>query len=266
MTRLYHVDAFAEAPFSGNPAAVCLMDAAAPEAWMAGVAAEMNLSETAFLFPQSEGFALRWFTPKREVTLCGHATLASAHVLWEEGIVPGFGEIRFTTMSGVLIARRSGGLVELDFPARIAQPCQNDQAVNRALGAGPIGTSVYQTANGKVFLLELESEAAVRGLAPDFAALALTRARAVAVTSASRDRGYDFISRYFAPAVGINEDPVTGSVHCSLAPYWAQKLGRNVLTGFQASGRGGFVKCRWEGGRVFISGKAVTICKADLVV
>lgn len=266
MNRLYHVDAFSDAPFGGNPAAVCVMDEARPDTWMADVAAEMNLSETAFLAPDSAGFALRWFTPRTEVSLCGHATLASAHVLWEEGIVPASGEIRFATMSGPLIARRSGVLIELDFPVRIADPVDDDAAVNRALGAHPVRTSVYSTPNGKILLLELESDADVRRIAPDFPALASTGARAVSVTAASSGDGCDFTSRYFAPAVGINEDPVTGSVHCLLAPYWAKRLGKNELTGFQASRRGGMVRCRWEGERVFISGKSATVYKADLMV
>ena len=196
MRRLYHVDAFASAPFTGNPAGVCLLDQAASEAWMAAVAAEMNLSETAFAVAAAPNeYGLRWFTPKKEVTLCGHATLAAAHVLWEEGIVAA-GEIRFSTLSGVLKARRGAvGMVELDFPARIASPAAENPAVSRALGATPLFTSVYRTPNGPVYILELESEGAVRALSPDFGALLATDARAVAATSASRVPGCDFTSR-----------------------------------------------------------------------
>ncbi len=242
------------------------MEKAAPDAWMAGVAAEVNLSETAFLVPEESGYALRWFTPRKEVSLCGHATLASAHVLWEEGSVRESEEIRFRTLSGVLTARRHGRDVELDFPARIPAPVPDDPAVNRALGASPVRTSANQRPNGTIFLLELESEFAVKAIAPDFVALKATGARAAAVTSLSAGSGRDFTSRYFAPAVGVNEDPVTGSIHCALAPYWTERLGKRELTGYQASARGGLVRCRWEGERVFIGGTAVTVFKGELRV
>jgi PhzF family phenazine biosynthesis protein len=266
MVRLYHVDAFTDAPFKGNPAAVCLTPEPRAEQWMMSVASEMNLSETAFLQKHADGFRLRWFTPKAEVTLCGHATLASAHVLWEEGMVGQSEDIHFHTMSGVLTARRVDPFIELDFPARLTEPAPSNSALTQALGAEPQCTHTYKTAKGTIFLLELETEAMVRKLRPDFKSLAATEARAVIVTARSSTAGQDFVSRYFAPAVGIDEDPVTGSSHCCLAPYWSSKLGRNTLTGYQASSRGGHVRCRHVGDRVCIQGKAVTVFRAELIV
>jgi PhzF family phenazine biosynthesis protein len=232
---------------------------------MMQVASEMNLSETAFLHQQSDGYRLRWFTPTAEVSLCGHATLASAHVLWTEDYVGMQEEIHFETMSGLLIAKSIDGSIELDFPARVVKPAESNPHINQSLGANPESTHKYASPTGTLYLLEFKTEEIVRNLTPDFKRLAQSDARAVIVTSKSSSISQDFISRYFAPAVGIDEDPVTGSAHCCLAPYWSAKLGKNELIGFQASQRTGYVKCRYAGDRVCLQGSAVTIFKADLL-
>lgn len=263
--RLYQVDAFTDIPFAGNPAGVCLLPAEQPVNWMLAVAREMNLSETAFLLRQGAGYNLRWFTPKTEVSLCGHATLASAHILWEEQVVPEADTIEFYTKSGTLPVRRRAGMIEMDFPARPVTPVAHDDRINRALGVTPSFTGKYATTNGDAYLLRLASEDAVRRVAPDFQALLQTPARVVIVTSASSDPAYEFISRFFAPAVGINEDPVTGSAHCYLTPYWGEALGKTEMVAYQASERGGIIKCSWKGERVWIGGRAKTIFKAELL-
>jgi PhzF family phenazine biosynthesis protein len=261
--RIWTVDAFADKPFSGNPAGVCLLEAPAPEAWMQSVAAEMNLSETAFLVPHSEGWRLRWFTPLVEVDLCGHATLASAHVLWSEGFVPGDMALRFDSRSGVLRADRGeDGLIWLDFPEKPGAPIAEPPGFAEALGAKP--RAVY--GNGMDYLAEVESERVVAELRPDVAALKTVPCRGIIVTSKAERPGVDFVSRFFAPAVGIDEDPVTGSAHCMLAPYWAARLGRTELTGYQASRRGGTVLTKLSGGRVALGGRAVTVLGGELAV
>ncbi|MGH9535112.1 MAG: PhzF family phenazine biosynthesis protein [Terriglobales bacterium] len=253
---LWHADAFTARPFAGNPAAVCLLEAPGETQWMQAVAAEMNLSETAFLAPLAAGgFHLRWFTPKVEVDLCGHGTLAAAHTLWEARRLPRGEAARFRTRSGWLTAAWRGGWIELDFPARPPRPIGSPPGLEEALGARPRTTC----ATHGQYLAEFEHEETVRGLRPDFGRLAGLDARGVIVTAAARGGDYDFVSRYFAPAAGIEEDPVTGSAHCCLAPYWAQKLGKREMTGYQASARGGVVKVRWEGERVFLAGRAVTV-------
>lgn len=256
----FHVDAFADAAFGGNPAAVCLLTAERPARWMQAVAAEMNLSETAFVRPIAEGFGLRWFTPKVEVDLCGHATLAAAHVLWHERIAPGDAELRFRTRSGRLVAVRVGERIELDFPARIARPCALPPALGKALGVRPRAVAK----NEDDYLVELASERAVRDLRPDLALLAKLPVRGVAVT-AKADRKWHFVSRFFAPAVGVAEDPVTGSAHCALGPYWAERLGRTSLRGYQASPRGGVVEVSVVGARVLLRGGAVTVMRGELL-
>lgn len=231
---------------------------------MQNVAAEMNLAETAFPWPEGDGFRLRWFTPKVEVKLCGHATLATAHILWEQGLLaPGL-EARFQTLSGLLTARRDGGLIELDFPARPPLPNPPDwaDAVVGALGIKPVHVGM----SAEDIIFEAADEETVRTIAPDFAALRALPARGVIVTSRSEDKRYDFISRFFAPAVGVDEDPVTGSSHTVLVPYWAKKLGRTSFTAYQASARGGILHLRLEGDRVKIAGQAVTVLKGELVV
>jgi PhzF family phenazine biosynthesis protein len=261
---IYQVDAFTDRPFAGNPAGVCLLPAedprAADAAWMQAVAREMNLSETAFLVPSAEGFGLRWFTPAVEVDLCGHATLASAHVLFELGILSAERAMSFRTRSGLLGARRREGWIELDFPAEPAVPVQAPAELLEALGVEPL----YVGRNRLDYLVELGSEEAVRSLAPDLRRLATLKERGVMVTSRSRSSEYDFVSRFFAPGAGIDEDPVTGSAHCCLGPFWGARLGREELTGYQASARGGVVRVRLAGERVFLYGRAVTVIRGEL--
>ena len=258
------IDAFADRPFSGNPAAVCLLEDEADAQWMQAVAAEMNLSETAFLRPVDGGFELRWFTPAVEVDLCGHATLAAAHALWSEGIVDGGESIRFHTRSGLLTATQRGELVELDFPAtRPLAAGLNDVQVRElgdALGVTPlhVGRSAFD------LLVEVESESDLRAARPDFRRLTEFAARGVIVTSRSVDPRFDFLSRFFAPAVGVDEDPVTGSAHCCLGPYWSERLGKPEMTAFQASSRGGVVRVRVSGERVLLAGHAVTVFRGEL--
>lgn len=260
---IFQVDAFAEEPFRGNPAGVCLLERPAEAAWMQKVAAEMNLAETAFPLAEGDGFRLRWFTPAVEVKLCGHATLATAHILWERGLLAPGREARFETLSGPLTARRDGGLVELDFPARPPLPRPPDwaESVVGALGVKP----VYIGMSAEDVLFEAADEAAVRSIAPDFAALRSLPARGVIVTSRSSDERFDFVSRFFAPAVGVDEDPVTGSSHTVLVPYWAKKLGKTALTAYQASSRGGVLHLRDAGERVKIAGRAVTVIAGELL-
>lgn len=258
--RLLQIDAFAERPFTGNPAAVCLLDAAADAAWMQSVAAEMNLSETAFVRPVEDEFELRWFTPVFEVDLCGHATLAAAHTLWTEGVVDDVKPIRFQTKSGTLTCTRNGDLIELDFPSLPLEETEPPAALLDALGVRPsfVGRSKFDK-----FVL-VESEQVVRALKPDFARLRQLPVRGVIVTSASEDPRFDFVSRFFAPAAGVDEDPVTGSAHCCLAPYWGAQLGKTELTAFQASPRGGEVRMRLSGDRVVLGGRAVTVLRGEL--
>jgi predicted PhzF superfamily epimerase YddE/YHI9 len=256
---LFQVDAFTDAPFGGNPAAVCVLQGPAPDAWMQSVAAEMNLSETAFAWPELDAWRLRWFTPRVEVDLCGHATLATAHVLFARDERER--NVRFLTRSGELRAARRGNGIELDFPALPVREAAPPAGLREALGALPVSFSQSRFDG----VAELESEEIVRGLRPDFAALSALDARGLIVTS----RGaapYDFVSRCFYPAVGIDEDPVTGSAHCALAPYWAERLGRSEMTAYQASPRGGIVRVRLAGDRVFLGGRAVTVLEGSLVV
>jgi PhzF family phenazine biosynthesis protein len=257
------VDAFADRPFAGNPAAVCLLLQPGDEAWMQNVARELNLSETAFLVKRSHGYDLRWFTPTVEVDLCGHATLASAHVLWEQGQLGSAEPACFHTRSGVLIARKDGAWIEMDFPAMPAKPVSitEHRDVESALGirVRSVGQSRFD------YLVEIESEDAVRSLDPDFTRIGRLQTRGLIVTSAATRTDYDYVSRFFAPAAGVNEDPVTGSAHCCLGPFWKDRLGRDNLMGCQASARGGFVRTRCQGDRVFISGQAVTVLRGELV-
>ncbi len=258
---LFQVDAFTDQPFAGNPAAVCLLDEPRDERWMQQVASEMNLSETAFLSRQEDGYNLRWFTPAVEVDLCGHATVASAHILWEQGYLASNLQARFHTRSGLLTAERDGDWIELDFPAKPEEPVEAMPELALALGVTPryVGKSQFD------YLVEVETEEIVRGIQPDFALLTTLPARGVIVTSRAKDpASYDFISRFFGPRVGVNEDPVTGSAHCVLSPFWSQRLGREELIGYQASARGGIVRVRLEGPRVHIGGQAVTVLRGTL--
>jgi predicted PhzF superfamily epimerase YddE/YHI9 len=252
---LHVVDAFASEPFSGNPAAVCLLPKAGPDLWMQQVAREMNLSETAFLYPIQNGFSLRWFTPVTEVDLCGHATLASAHFLWETGVLEPESRAEFLTRSGWLRCWRESEAIAMDFPAKSCVPCDPPAGLEEALGS-PI-LSCGQ--NGMDVLVELRDETAVRSLTPKMDLLAQIPVRGVIATSRCALPGVDFISRFFAPAAGVPEDPVTGSAHCALGPYWADRLGGGQFTGYQASARGGTVRLRLEKERVILIGSAVTV-------
>ena len=258
--RIFQVDAFTDEPFRGNPAAVCLLEEERDDGWRRAVAAEMNVSETAFVERKDDGFGLRWFTPTGvEVDLCGHATLATAHTLWETG--EGTGTLRFDTRSGVLTAERDGDQILLDFPAEPAQPIVPPEGLGEALGVEPVVVG----ANRFDYLVEVATEDEVRQATPDLAALSLFPVRGVMVTAAATSGvEADFVSRFFGPRTGVDEDPVTGSAHCCLGPYWGAKLGRHELTGYQASARGGFVGVRLRGERVVLAGRAVTVLRGEL--
>lgn len=259
---LHVVDAFTARPFAGNPAAIGVLAAPRPDAWMQSVAAEMNLSETAFLLRVTDGFSLRWFTPKVEVDLCGHATLASAHVLWETDAL-GEGEPAvFHTRSGALTCRRVAGWIEMDFPAVPIETAEPPAELAAALGAASVAT----VRAGVNWLAEFSDAATVRALSPDFARLASILVQGFIATAPSDDPTFDFVSRYFAPAAGIDEDPVTGSAHCALGPYWQQKTGRTDFTAFQASARGGVVKLSVRGSRVLLRGQAVSVSRVEWLV
>jgi PhzF family phenazine biosynthesis protein len=255
------VDAFTDRPFAGNPAAVCLLAEPQEDFWMQNVAREMNLSETAFLLRRDDGFGLRWFTPIIEVDLCGHATLASAHLLWEEGRLEPDQPARFHTRSGLLTAEKKGTWIEMDFPAVPAEPHARVEALESGLGT----ESRYLGRTRFDYFVEVDSEEILRGIKPDFGALKRLNVRGVIVTSRASGSAYDYVSRFFAPSAGIDEDPVTGSAHCTLGPFWKERLGRDSLLGYQASARGGFVRTRCVGDRVRISGQAVTVLRAEFV-
>ncbi|HEY2019040.1 MAG TPA: PhzF family phenazine biosynthesis protein [Bryobacteraceae bacterium] len=260
--RIVQVDAFTNRPFAGNPAAVCVLPEPRPDQWMRDVAREMNLSETAFLTPQGDGYNLRWLTPAVEVDLCGHATVASAHVLWEDGHLPQGQQARFHTRSGLLLADRRGEWIELDFPAKRAAPSEAPPELLPALGVEKalfVGRSAFD------YLVEVASEEILRGLTPDHSALKRVPVRGVIVTARPSSGEFDFISRFFAPGSGVDEDPVTGSAHTALGPYWGEKLGRSEFTAYQASARGGVVRVRLKGERVILGGQAVTVMTGDLL-
>ncbi len=258
---IVQVDAFTNIPFAGNPAAVCVLTEPRDERWMQQVACEMNLSETAFLLPERDGYRLRWFTPAAEVELCGHATLASAHVLWETGQLAPTQEARFHTLSGLLTANLRAPWIEMNFPATVEHTVTPPPGLLAALNveASYVGLSRFD------YLIEVASEEIVRSIQPNFALLQTVPARGVMVTSRARSDDYDFVSRFFAPQVGVPEDPVTGSAHCCLAPYWAARLGRDEMQAFQASARGGAVRVRVAGDRVYLSGQAVTVMQGELL-
>lgn len=260
---LLGIDAFTSTAFGGNPAAVCLLDGAAPDDWMQSVATEMNLSETAFVAPRDDGFDLCWFTPTAEVELCGHATLASAHALWETGTLPPDEQARFHTRHrGELTATRRGASIVLDFPAVASVIVDEPAGLSPALGAAAARVG----RNDLHHIVEVADAGTVRSLEPDFAALAAVDVEAVAVTAPSDDDRFDFVSRYFAPRHGIDEDPVTGSAHCTLGPWWADRLGKVDLVAYQASERGGTVRVEVPPGssRVSLIGDAVTIWRGEL--
>jgi PhzF family phenazine biosynthesis protein len=260
--RIIQVDAFTSRPFAGNPAAVCVLQAPRPDAWMRDVAREMNLSETAFLTPRGGEFQLRWFTPAVEVDLCGHATVASAHVLWQDGHLPEGKQARFHTRSGLLTADRRGEWIELDFPAK---PSSQAEAPPHLLAALGVKSVKYLGRNAWDYLVEVESEEQLRALAPDHSTLRKEPVRGVIVTARAVSEEFDFVSRFFAPGSGIDEDPVTGSSHTALGPYWGAKLGKTEMTAYQASARGGVVRVRLAGDRVILGGQAVTVMTGELV-
>ncbi|MFG2503586.1 PhzF family phenazine biosynthesis protein [Streptomyces sp. NPDC048441] len=266
--RIRIVDAFTDRPFSGNPAGVLLLDAFPEDTWLRHVAAEVNHAETAFAHRLPEGgeadWALRWFTPTTEVELCGHATLATAHVLKTTGAAEG--PVRFTTRSGILTTTaHTDGTITMDFPTAPLTPAEVPAGVAEALGAEPL--VAYDTgANLGDLLVELADEKTVRALTPDHRALIQHSERGIIATARAEDptRGYDFVSRGFFPRVGIDEDPVTGSAHTALAPFWSQRLGRKELTGLQGSARTGFVHTELRGDRTLLTGRAVTVIEGDL--
>jgi PhzF family phenazine biosynthesis protein len=260
--RIVLVDAFTDRIFGGNPAAVCVLDSDRTDAWMQNVALEMNLSETAFLQRENGVFRLRWFTPVTEVDLCGHATLASAHVLWEDGHIDVGATAEFETRSGRLRATRSGEWITLDFPAKSSEPAPPPDGLLEGLG---IHSPLAIQRNVFDYLVEVGDAAQVRALRPNFSALERVRCRGVIVTAPSDDPQFDFISRFFAPAAGVNEDPVTGSAHCALGPYWGTKLGKNQLSAYQASKRGGVVRVELRDQRVLLGGRAVTVLRGELL-
>ena len=253
---IYVVDAFTSRPFAGNPAAVCLLEELSSADWMQKVASEMKHSETAFVASKGDGeYALRWFTPGGEVDLCGHATLASAHVLWETGALGEHDQARFHTKSGVLTCTRHGYGIQMDFPAEPAQPASCD-ALIESLGLS--SKPLFIGENRMDFVIEVDSEETVKGLRPDLERLERIKTRGVIVTAVSSSPDHDFVSRFFAPLFGVPEDPVTGSAHCCLGPYWSAKLGKSDLVGYQASSRGGTVRIGVRGDRVLLQGHAVT--------
>ena len=259
---LFQVDAFANRPFSGNPAAVCILDSEADSEWMQSIASEMNLSETAFVRSVEDGFELRWFTPAYEVDLCGHATLASAHILWTEAHVKTEQAIRFHTRSGVLTCTHHTDLIELNFPATPPEQTEPPPGLLEALSLNDfeyVGQSPFDR------FVVVSSEEIVRSLLPDFGRLAQLPTRGVIVTAASEDPQFDFVSRFFAPSAGVNEDPVTGSAHCCLGPFWHERLKKHEMNGYQASKRGGAVRVRIDGDRILLGGSAITVIRGELI-
>lgn len=259
----YLVDAFARKAFTGNPAGVVILKEEIPAEVMQAIAMEVNQAETAFVRKTSEGFSLRWFTPAVEVDLCGHATVATAAAMWDYGAADREKSIEFLTRSGKLTATPRGQEIELNFPATPPTPSGNVQGLFGALGidaARFLGRSRFD------LLVEVESEEVVRGMKPDFASLKKVEVRGVIVTAKAEGKEYDFVSRFFAPAAGIDEDPVTGSAHCCLAPFWAEKLGKPALVGYQASPRGGFVAVETVGERVLLRGGYRVVIKGEIIV
>jgi PhzF family phenazine biosynthesis protein len=260
--RIVTVDAFTNVPFAGNPAAVCVLPERRPDEWLRHVAREMNLSDTAFLVRRDDEFDLRWLTPSVEVDLCGHATIASAHVLWEDGHLPAGAQARFHTRSGLLTAARRGEWIELDFPVNEAVAAEPPSSLLPALG---VTAPVAVTKTVFDYLVEVESETELRALRPDHASLRRIPVRGVIVTARPASPAFDFVSRFFAPGAGIDEDPVTGSAHTALGPYWGAKLGKTKMTAYQASARGGVVRLRLAGDRIVLGGQAVTVMQAMLL-
>jgi PhzF family phenazine biosynthesis protein len=257
---IYLIDAFTDQPFKGNPAGVVLLEKPATEQWMQNVAMEMNQAETAFIVPLEKGYNLRWFTPTVEVELCGHATLAAASILWRLHKVPKTDTISFDTKSGWLHCTRNGETIQLDFPAKRVTSCEPPLGMILAMHLSEFTCF----SNGMDYLIEVKDEGIVRAMEPDFVKLAQVNCRGVILTGKSSTEGVDFVSRFFAPTCGILEDPVTGSAHCALGPYWAEKLGKNTLRGYQASKRGGYIIVEVNDNRVLLRGQAVTFMKGEI--
>ncbi len=261
MLKLFTVDAFTDKMFSGNPAAVCLQETELEDSLLQNIAAEMNLSETAFVKKSDDGFGLRWFTPKSEVELCGHATLASAHILWQEGIIQQNDEAVFhTVFKGKLTAKKNGDEIILNFPVNAPVPADRNEQLEKALGVKAVNLAV----TGHHYLVELDSEEEIRRVMPDFTLLGKLEKYGTIITAKTENKNYDFVSRFFAPSKGIDEDPVTGSAHCVLAPYWSSKLNKKTMKALQASGREGRLSVTCEGERILIAGKAVTVLKGEI--
>ena len=261
--KIYQVDAFTSEPFRGNPAGVCILENDMPDEWMQNVASEMNLSETAFIIPDSGYFRIRFFTPASEIPLCGHATLSSAHILYETGIAHAESEIKFQSKEGDLTVRKSGSRITMNFPAYGLDQIEVPEIVARILGSRP--AEVYMTGHGWTFVL-LNDEKTVRELNPNFKLMKDSGFGDMIVTAPSEDSNFDFCVRCFAPALGIDEDPVTGSAHCALVPFWYRKTGRTEFMSHQVSRRGGILKVAFKGNRVEISGDARTIISGELFV
>jgi PhzF family phenazine biosynthesis protein len=262
--RITQVDAFTAERYRGNPAAICILREEADAGWMQKVALEMNLSETAYIVPGADGFGLRWFTPAVEVDLCGHATVAAAHVLWQEGVLPTTEECRFHTRSGLLTARLKGDWIEVSFPREQVRTITAPKDAEAALGVKAI--SAADSARLQYLVLELDSEAAVRACAPDFSALARVNYEGIIITAnCGSNSKHAIASRFFAPRKGVNEDPATGSAHCILAPYWQAKLGRDEFLAHQASARGADIRVKVGPERVTLGGQAITVLRGELV-
>lgn len=260
--RIFQVDSFTNKPFTGNPAGVCILPEDIPDSEMLNIAKEMNLPETAFLQGKGDGYNLRWFTPLTEVELCGHATLASAHILWATGDLCPDEIARFDTLSGELTAKKNGEWIDLDFPAEYETKTDTPADLTDALGVQPI----YVGKNRFDYLVEVESEEVVRNIKPNFDLLKKVPSRGIIVTSRADTGKYDFVSRFFAPAIGVDEDPVTGSSHCCLGPYWESRLNKSRFEAFQLSERGGVVRVKVASDRVILSGQAVTVIEGEIIL
>ena len=258
--RTFIVDAFTDRPYSGNPAGVCILDYLLPDNLMAKIAREINHSETAFLFIQDDTYSLRWFTPNTEVNICGHATLATAHILYETGLLAKDKQIKFETKSGILKAKITNEMIELDFPQLFVDTCASNEIIEKAFDIEP----KYIGKNEKRYLIEIDDVEKLKGIKPDFHLLQKSDRGGFIITAKSHDK-YDFHSRFFAPGVGINEDPVTGSAHCYLAPYWSKKLDKQKMLAFQSSERTGILECELaENSRVLLRGNAITMNEMKL--
>ena len=260
---IFQVDAFTTQPFKGNPAGVCILDYEPSVIWMQNIAMEMNLSETAFVFPGKDCRMIRFYTPEAEISLCGHATLSASHILYERGIVKNSEEIRFSSKAGELRIKKQADWITMNFPSYPVEKMNIPSAFEKLTGIGPV--ELYRTAHGWSLAL-LKNESEVRNLRPNYSNMKDSEFGDLIVTAPSSDPEFDFCVRCFAPALGIDEDPVTGSAHCALVPFWNMKTGRTDFHSHQVSKRGGVLKVSLKGNRVEISGQAKTIFKADLLV